>query len=61
MLDIQHLLPMAVATATTAIPSALYMWQHSSELTRQLQQRDEELHAVRQENDALNKRLADAK
>ena len=42
MLDLNHLIPVVVATATTAIPSALYAWQHGAELTRQLKQRDED-------------------
>ena len=60
MLDYNHLVPMAIATATTAIPSALYMWQHSGELSRQLKQRDEDLLALRSENAALKQRLAAA-
>lgn len=60
MLDLNHLIPVAVATATTAIPSVLYAWQHGAELASQLKKRDEELHAVRCENAALKKSLADA-
>ena len=55
-----HLIPVALATATTAIPSALYIWQHSGELTRQLRQRDEELASVRRENVVLKQGLANA-
>ena len=53
------LVPILIASATTAVPAVLYTWQLGAELTRQLKVRDEEVAKLKAENAGLKKEIAD--